>query len=93
MICVLRRNPSILSTTLSSMAHKGVGIGGIVYVPIPDYEYHRRYRTKEKAMSAKVEFKFVLEYLIIDELGWVTLDKHAEELDNVGVLPVVGRWL
>jgi len=42
-------------------------------------------------MSTKPRVKFILAYLIIDKLSWIILDKHAEELDNVGVLPVVGR--
>ena len=48
-----------------------------------------RYRTDEKAMSIKSRVKFILAYLIIDKLSWIIVDKHAEELDNVGVLPVL----
>jgi len=33
--------------------------------------------------------KFVLGYLIIDDLGGMMFNKHAEKLDNIGVL--VGR--
>ena len=52
---------------------------------------HVRYRTNEKVMSTKPRIKFILAYLIIDKLSWIILDKHAEELDNIGVLPVVDR--
>ena len=76
-----------MSTVLEIFAMRGVAISGIVYVPIPAYVASTG--RKKQLCQSKTGVESASTYLIIDELSGIVLDKHAEKLDNVGVL--VGR--